>query len=655
MYNQQNKHQKNKHKKNIMFFFMAAFVFFIFSLQSASAQDYYVSPTETDSIQKALDKAMPGDVIHLKSGTYYQDFDTKRSGTSSSPITITGPATAIIKGAGRSRIAQIFHDHYHLKGFTFDGLAGNADSMNSYRDKLLYVHGTGNKEGVNGLKVLNMSFKNSGGEAIRIRYFSHHNEIAYSAFENTGVYDFKFNAGGKNGESIYVGTSSNQWSDGKNPTADPDQSNNNLIHHNSFNTQGNEAVDIKEGAMYNVVEYNTVTGQKDPESGCLDSRGDKNIFRYNTVYGCSGAGIRLGGHNINGHQYGVNNEIYGNKIYDNNNGGIKFQTSPQRNICGNEMSNNEGGNSIGLYGPQFTPTAACSFTLKNADTDATSDVTSLSNSTTITAAATVGGITITASSDDGNVAANTLDNNLNTRWSAFGDGQWILYDLGSNKLLDLLKIAFYKGDSRVQYFEIQVSKDKISWEKVYTGQSNGNTINPQIFDITDTEARYVKIIGHKNNLNEWNSLTEVNILSQTTTADTNETQNSNTDNGGITATASSDDGNVAANTLDNNLNTRWSAFGDGQWILYDLGSNKLLDLLKIAFYKGDSRVQYFEIQVSQDNIAWEKVYTGQSNGSTLELQVFDITNTEARYIKIIGHKNNLNEWNSLTEVQAIYS
>ena len=56
-----------------------------------------------------------------------------------------------------------------------------------------------------------------------------------------------------------------------------------MIHHNNFDTKGNEAVDIKEGAMYNIVEYNTVTGQKDPDSGGLDSRGDKNIFRYNTV------------------------------------------------------------------------------------------------------------------------------------------------------------------------------------------------------------------------------------------------------------------------------------------------------------------------------------------------------------------------------------
>ena len=40
---------------------------------------------------------------------------------------------------------------------------------------------------------------------------------------------------------------------------------------------------------------------------------------------------------------------------------------------------------------------------------------------------------IAANGDDGNVPANTIDNNLNTRWSNFGIGSWIRADLGSQK------------------------------------------------------------------------------------------------------------------------------------------------------------------------------------------------------------------------------
>ncbi len=503
--------QNNKKNKKAFFILVVSFALSIALLNLASAQDYHVSASQANSIQQALDKAMPGDVIHLSSGIYYQDFDTKKAGTASAPITITGPADAVIKGAGRGRIAQIFHDYYHLTGFTFDGLAGDPNSRASYRDKLLYVQGTGNKEGVNGLKLLNMNFKNSGGEAVRIRYFAHDNEVANSKFENIGIYDFKFHDGGKNGEAIYLGTSSNQWADGKNPTADPDGSTNNWIHHNYFNTNGNEAVDIKEGAKKNIVEYNTVTGQKDPESGGLDSRGDENIFRYNQVSGNTGAGIRLGGHLVNGHQYGINNQVYGNNINNNLNGGIKFQAAPQKDVCGNEMSGNQGGNSAGLFASQFNPVAKCSFAVGTPGSNSTSPPPTVNPPPTTPPPAT-GSIIVTASANDGNVPENTLDGNLDTRWSALGNGVWILYDLSKIKMVDLLKIAFYRGDSRIQSFEILVSKDKVLWQKVYSGKSSGKSLALQNFDFPNTEARYVKIVGHENNLNAWNSLTEVNII-----------------------------------------------------------------------------------------------------------------------------------------------
>lgn len=66
---------------------------------------------------------------------------------------------------------------------------------------------------------------------------------------------------------------------------------------------------------------------------------------------------------------------------------------------------------------------------------------------------------VTASSHDGNIPENTLDNNLNTRWSARGNGQWITYDLGQSKIVDDLDIAFYKGNERRTTIDIQVSSD----------------------------------------------------------------------------------------------------------------------------------------------------------------------------------------------------
>lgn len=118
---------------------------------------------------------------------------------------------------------------------------------------------------------------------------------------------------------------------------------------------------------------------------------------------------------------------------------------------------------------------------------------------------------VTASSDDGNIPGNTVDNNLGTRWSAQGDGQWIEYDLGSNKTIGYLMIAVYNGDQRRNNFELQVSSDRGNWQTVWSGQSSGVTLEQEIYDFVDIEGRYVRYSGHMNNINTWNSLTEVDI------------------------------------------------------------------------------------------------------------------------------------------------
>jgi hypothetical protein len=247
---------------------------------------------------------------------------------------------------------------------------------------------------------------------------------------------------------------------------------------------------------------------------------------------------------------------------------------------------------------------------------------------------------VSASADDGNVPANTRDGDLGTRWSAKGDGQWILYDLGTVTLLDRVEIAFYLGDQRTQAFDVQVSTEGVSWTTVFGGNSSGTTNDLQAFDFADVSARYLRIVGHGNSQSEWNSLTEVTVWGWPP---------SKLSVMGVSASA--DDGNVPANTLDGDLNTRWSAKGDGQWIQFDLGAVSLLDRVEIAFYLGDQRTQAFDIQVSTDGSTWTTVFSGNSSGATTGLQTFDFEEVSARYVRIVGHGNSQSEWNSLTEVE----
>lgn len=333
---------------------------------------YFVAPTGNDAnsglratvplatIQRALALVQAGDTIHLAPGDYFENLTTVNAGRAGAPITITGPADAVLRGAGKASAAFYLTDNYYtLTGFTIDGLYGDPNSKEGYTQKLLYVQGKGIKEGVTGLRVLAMRFQNAGGECLRLRYFAQQNEIAYSSFHVCGLLDFVFDEGGKNGEAIYVGTAPDQLEDGKNPTTDTDESSHNWIHHNQMDTQGNECVEIKEGGYNNVIEYNLCTGQLDPASAGIGSRGSNNIIRYNTIYDNVGAGVRLGGHKLDNRQYGIDNEVYGNYLFGNVAGGVKIITEPQKRICNNRLERNQGKQVFGEGSEAYTPTASC--------------------------------------------------------------------------------------------------------------------------------------------------------------------------------------------------------------------------------------------------------------------------------------------------------
>src|SRR3989475_9643098 len=256
-------------------------------------------------------------------------------------------------------------------------------------------------------------------------------------------------------------------------------------------------------------------------------------------------------------------------------------------------------------------------------------------------------LSVTASGNDGNVPQNTLDNNLATRWSAYGDGQWIRYDLGALTAIDGVNIAWYLGDSRSAHFDIQVSLDTVTWTTVFSGQSSGLTTQFEPYAFPSVAARYLRIMGHgqwsgPTLLTLWNSITEVAV--QGTALPTLSV---------AAVVASGNDGNVPQNTLDNNLATRWSAYGDGQWIRYDLGALTAIDGVNIAWYLGSPVVNgpsRFDIQVSLDTITWTTVFSGQSSGLTTQFEPYAFPPAAGRYVRIVGHGNSMNAWNSITEV-----
>jgi len=121
-------------------------------------------------------------------------------------------------------------------------------------------------------------------------------------------------------------------------------------------------------------------------------------------------------------------------------------------------------------------------------------------------------ISVIASDDDGHLAINTLDGDLDTRWSEKGDGEWIEYDLGTTRNITSVNLAFHKGDERdstveIIAFDASRSSETVIWSKDKSQPSRTKSL--QNYNTVDISARYVRIVGYGNTSNDWNSITEV--------------------------------------------------------------------------------------------------------------------------------------------------
>jgi beta-galactosidase len=100
-----------------------------------------------------------------------------------------------------------------------------------------------------------------------------------------------------------------------------------------------------------------------------------------------------------------------------------------------------------------------------------------------------------SSSQTGNEAANAVDENEATRWSA-SDGtfpQWWMVDLGESKDIGSVRIAWYKGTDHRQYrYKIEVSDNSGSGFTTAADRTD-NAVNGVTQDMLNTKGRYVRV------------------------------------------------------------------------------------------------------------------------------------------------------------------
>ena len=251
-----------------------------------------------------------------------------------------------------------------------------------------------------------------------------------------------------------------------------------------------------------------------------------------------------------------------------------------------------------------------------------------------------------ASSQIGFPPSNVVDNNLDTIWSNYGVGSSIQLDLGTSKSICSLEIAWYKGNERQNNFVVSTSQDGKSYKTVLSTVS-GKSLSYEKYVFSDKLARYLKITINGNSQNNYASIAEIRAQVPSSSQSIiqcvdNQIQDAKT--------SGSQTGFPSTNVLDDNLNTRWSNNGVGSWIQLDLGtSNKICDI-NIAWFKGNERQNNFVISISNDGVKFSNIFSSKSSGSTVNLEKYDIVDTNARYIRIAVNGNTQNTYASITEI-----
>jgi len=198
----------------------------------------------------ALNEANAGDTIVLAANTTFTGSFTApgRRGTPSAPITLTGPASAIIDGnAGTGYCLWLYRCAYWkvTGGFTLrNNLKGIMADISDHCD-------------IDGVVV-----KDIKQEGIHLRNDSCDNTVRNCTISNCGTQDPGF------GEAMYVGSANSNWGTPSVPKSRipaaqvgfPDKSDrNSFIGNTTFNIPA-EALDIKEGVTGTIVQNNTFDG-----------------------------------------------------------------------------------------------------------------------------------------------------------------------------------------------------------------------------------------------------------------------------------------------------------------------------------------------------------------------------------------------------------
>lgn len=343
---------------------------------AANAAEYYVSPNGIDNndgsqesplatVNEGLNRAEPGETIRLQPGEYREALFTVRDGEPDSPITIEGPADAVIRPPPETYSAvTIRHHHTHLRGITITGLINpdeKFDDWSAWATNCVQINPASRAEEgveyVRGAVVEPAKVGNTQGPVIQT---SRIRDAVIGGFEVIGPAGMRYDPRvgnheiGHVREIVYVGSPADRYKDPNYPYDTPERTRNVRIHHidNSAGYEHNEFVEIKPGCTDVTVEYCTDRNAGHNTEGIVEPAvlvsGNNCTVRWNDIGECPSP-IGFNSWEMDGTDWGKNNAVYGNRIHGfaagafnfRSRNGVEIEPDDQQTVCGNEIERGE--------------------------------------------------------------------------------------------------------------------------------------------------------------------------------------------------------------------------------------------------------------------------------------------------------------------------
>ena len=119
--------------------------------------------------------------------------------------------------------------------------------------------------------------------------------------------------------------------------------------------------------------------------------------------------------------------------------------------------------------------------------------------------------TASSSSTDTNTPKEATDGDTVSYWAADGDGQWLQLEFEEVVPIELIRIVAHQGNVRTADFELMISNDGETWEKLLSYTTDGVTADYQYIK-TSANAKFLRLVGHGNSANSWNSYAEFDVV-----------------------------------------------------------------------------------------------------------------------------------------------